>query len=409
MTMRAYRFRIYPDPEQETQLIRTIGCSRKIYNLMLSSRIDLYQKFLDKEITEDELRVEQKKITPASYKEKHPYLKEVDSLALASEWTNLNNAYSNFFKRVRSKSGRKGFPRFKSKNRDRHSFKTMITGQNIRLDDRGLKLPKMKAPVRIVKHREVYGSLKSVTVTHERSGKWYVSILYDERDMIDRSLPDTGNAIGIDLGLTDFLVNSDGEKIDNPRIGRGLRDRLAKEQRKLSRKYEAAKTRARKNGEKLDLEACHNYQKQKRKVARVSEKIKNKRSDFLHQLSSMIVKNHDIIVCESLRSSNLVKNHSLAFSISDASWSEFVRQLEYKSSLYGRVFVKVDQYYPSSQICHACGRRDGKKSLDIREWVCPGCGAFLDRDVNAAINILGEGLRMLIEQGVVVEPWEPRG
>ena len=373
--LKAYKFRIYPTEEQEIFFAKTFGCVRKVYNLMLNDRKKAYE-----EIKNDP----SKKMTfptPAKYKKEFPFLKEVDSLALANAQLNLDKAYKNFF---RNKSV--GFPRFKSKKNPVQSYTTNNQNGTVALiDNKFIKVPKLKSLIRIKLHRQPKGMIKSATVSRHASGKYYISLLCKEEIS---ELPKTNSAIGIDLGITDFAILSDGQKIDNHKFTSKMEKKLKREQRKLSRRALLAKKKG------IPLSEAKNYQKQKRKVARLHEKVMNQRTDFLNKLSTEIIKNHDIICIEDLNVKGMLRNHKLARSISDVSWSSFVAKLQYKADWYGREIIKVNQWFPSSQICSECGHKDGKKSLDIREWTCPICHTHHDRDINASINILIEGLRI---------------
>ncbi|RBR30048.1 IS200/IS605 family element RNA-guided endonuclease TnpB [Enterococcus cecorum] len=373
--LKAYKFRIYPTEEQEIFFAKTFGCVRKVYNLMLNDRKKAYE-----EVKNDP----SKKMTfptPAKYKKEFPFLKEVDSLALANAQLHLDKAYKNFF---RNKSV--GFPRFKSKKNPVQSYTTNNQNGTVALiDSKFIKIPKLKSLVRIKLHRQPKGMIKSATVSRHSSGKYYISLLCKEEIS---ELPKTNSAIGIDLGITDFAILSDGQKIDNHKFTSKMEKKLKREQRKLSRRALLAKQKG------INLFEAKNYQKQKRKVARLHEKVMNQRTDFLNKLSTEIIKNHDIICIEDLNVKGMLRNHKLARSISDVSWSSFVAKLQYKADWYGREIIKVDQWFPSSQICSECGHKDGKKSLDIREWTCPICHTHHDRDINASINILTEGLRI---------------
>ena len=373
--LKAYKFRIYPTEEQEIFFAKTFGCVRKVYNLMLNDRKKAYE-----EVKNDP----SKKMTfptPAKYKKEFPFLKEVDSLALANAQLNLDKAYKNFF---RDKSV--GFPRFKSKKNPVQSYTTNNQNSTVALiDSKFIKIPKLKSLVRIKLHRQPKGMIKSATISRHASGKYYISLLCKEEI---NELPKTNSAIGIDLGITDFAILSDGQKIDNHKFTSKMEKKLKREQRKLSRRALLAKNKG------IPLSEAKNYQKQKRKVARLHEKVMNQRTDFLNKLSTEIIKNHDIICIEDLNVKGMLRNHKLARSISDVSWSSFVAKLQYKADWYGREIIKVDQWFPSSQICSECGHKDGKKSLDIREWTCPICHTHHDRDINASINILTEGLRI---------------
>ena len=373
--LKAYKFRIYPTEEQEIFFAKTFGCVRKVYNLMLNDRKKAYE-----EVKNDP----SKKMTfptPAKYKKEFPFLKEVDSLALANAQLHLDKAYKNFF---RDKSV--GFPRFKSKKNPVQSYTTNNQKGTIALiGSKFIKLPKLKSLVRIKLHRQPKGMIKSATISRHASGKYYISLLCKEEI---NELPKTNSAIGIDLGITDFAILSDGQKIDNHKFTSKMEKKLKREQRKLSKRALLAKNKG------IPLSEAKNYQKQKRKVARLHEKVMNQRTDFLNKLSTEIIKNHDIICIEDLNVKGMLRNHKLARSISDVSWSSFVAKLQYKADWYGREIIKVDTWFPSSQICSECGHKDGKKSLDIREWTCPICHTHHDRDINASINILTEGLRI---------------
>ena len=373
--LKAYKFRIYPTEEQEIFFAKTFGCVRKVYNLMLNDRKKAYE-----EVKNDP----SKKMTfptPAKYKKEFPFLKEVDSLALANAQLHLDKAYKNFF---RDKSV--GFPRFKSKKNPVQSYTTNNQkGTVVLIDSKFIKVPKLKSLVRIKLHRQPKGMIKSATISRHSSGKYYISLLCKEEIS---ELPKTNSAIGIDLGITDFAILSDGQKIDNHKFTSKMEKKLKREQRKLSRRALLAKKKG------IPLSEAKNYQKQKRKVARLHEKVMNQRTDFLNKLSTEIIKNHDIICIEDLNVKGMLRNHKLARSISDVSWSSFVAKLQYKADWYGREIIKVNQWFPSSQICSECGHKDGKKPLDIREWTCPICHTHHDRDINASINILIEGLRI---------------
>jgi len=369
MTVRqkAYKFRLYPNEEQQQFFAKTFGCSRAIWNMMLADKIKHYED------TKETLHN-----TPAQYKNEFPWLREVDSLALANVQLNLQTAYKNFFQ-----SGF-GFPKFKKKSH-RQSYKTNNQKGSIALEGGHVKLPKV-GWVKVKAHRQINGVIKSATISMTPTGKYHISILCETEIF---PLPKTKSSVGVDLGISDFAILSTSEKIGNRRFFNRLSKKLAREQKILSRRALAAKKVGRK------LSESKNYQKQRMKVAKIHEKIAYQRKDFLSKLSTNLIKNHDVICIEDLSSKNLMRNHKLAKSIGDVSWSELVRMLEYKSSWYEKQVSKISRWYPSSQICSDCGFNTGKKSLSVREWACTNCGSHHDRDINASINILNEGLRLL--------------
>ncbi|WP_373804616.1 IS200/IS605 family element RNA-guided endonuclease TnpB [Jeotgalibaca porci] len=371
---KAYKFRLYPNIEQEILIAKTIGSSRFVYNHMLNAW-NISYKETGKGLSYGKCSA----MLPSMKKsEDTSWLKEVDSVALQSSIKDLAESFDRFFKKQTQ------FPKFKSKKNPVQSYTTKNTNNNLAIIGNKVKLPKLGL-VSFSKSREVNGRILSATIRKNASGKFFVSLLCEEEIA---ELPKTNKSIGIDLGITDFAILSDGQRLDNHRFTAKMAQKLKREQRKLSKRALVAKQ----NG--IHLSEAKNYQKQKRKVARLHEKVVNQRNDFLNKLSTVIIKNHDIICIEDLNTKGMLRNRKLAKSISDVSWSSFVTKLQYKADWYGREIIKVGKWFPSSQICSKCGHKDGKKSLEIREWTCPTCHSHHDRDINASINILNEGIRI---------------
>ena len=351
--LKAYKYRIYPDAEQMQFFAKCFGCVRFVYNRMLSDRIEHYN------LTGKSLNN-----TPAQYKSEFTWLKEVDSLALANAQMNLNTAYRNFF---RDKSN--GFPKFKSKKNNNFSYTTNNQKGTVYVENGYIKLPKLKSPVKIRQHRSFEGVIKSCTISKAPSGKYHISILVETEI---QKLPASDMRVGIDVGIKDFAVLSNGEAYKNPKHLRKSEKRLAKLQRDLSRKQIGSSNR----------------NKARIKVAKLHEKIANQRMDFLHKKSTEIIRENQAIVIEDLKVKNLMKNHNLAKSIAEVSWSRFREMLDYKSRWYGRELIIAPPDYPSS-LCSYCGNRSSQtKDLACRIYVCPECGLEIDRDYNASLNLL---------------------
>ena len=352
--LKAYKYRIYPDAEQMQFFAKCFGCVRFVYNRMLSDRIEHYN------LTGKSLNN-----TPAQYKSEFTWLKEVDSLALANAQMNLNTAYRNFF---RDKSN--GFPKFKSKKNNNFSYTTNNQKGTVYIENGCIKLPKLKSPVKIRQHRSFEGVIKSCTISKAPSGKYHISILVETEI---QKLPASDMRVGIDVGIKDFAVLSNGEAYKNPKHLRKSEKRLAKLQRDLSRKQIGSSNR----------------NKARIKVAKLHEKIANQRMDFLHKKSTEIIRENQAIVIEDLKVKNLMKNHNLAKYIAEVSWSRFREMLDYKSRWYGRELIIAPPDYPSSQLCSDCGNRSSQtKDLACRVYICPECGLEIDRDYNASLNLL---------------------
>lgn len=363
MIKRAYKYRIYPNNEQKVFFAKCFGCARFFYNKSLSNMNEIYKstgKF--------------KNITPASYKEDYPFLKEVDSLALSNAQLNRNTAFKGFF------SHKTGFPKFKSKRNDQ-SYTTNNQGSvKFSNNDRYITVPKCSR-IRIKKHRDFYGDIKSITVSMTTDNKYYISLLVEEEN---KPLKESNKIIGLDLGIKDLIVDSNGHKYKNHKYLTKSQNKLTKEQRKLSKM----------------VKGSNNRNKQRIKVARLHKHIQNQRNDYLHKLSKKIIDENQIICIESLLVKEMMNDSKLARNISDVSWYRLVSMLLYKADWYNRKVIKVPSTYPSSQICSKCSYKNSiTRDLAIRKWTCPKCGSIHDRDINAAKNILSKGIEILTKDG----------
>ena len=372
--LKGYKYRIYPNKEQIIQIEKTFGCCRFVYNQLLAKKIDLY-KNEQKSINKTDCNNYCNRILKKEYE----WLKEVDKFALTNSIYNLDEAYKNFFRRVKQGNEKVGFPKFKSKKNHYYSYKTNFTNNNIKVDfdNNKVQLPKLKW-IKCKLHRKFTGKILFVTISKTPSNKYFISFNVEcEYDIIPVQ---NNNAIGIDLGIKDLLITSDGEVINNEKLTYKYEKKLAKLQRQFAKKKKGS----------------NNWNKQRIKIARLHEKITNIRKDNLHKISYTLVKENQFIFSEDLNIKGMVKNHNLAKSIHDCSWYELTRQLEYKAEWNKRIYKKVNRYYPSSQLYSKCGYiNKDVKNLALREWTCPICGKHHDRDKNASINILNEGLKNL--------------
>ena len=368
---RAYRYRIYPDHEQRIMLAKTFGCCRFIYNRMLSDKKEWYEK-----------HHEMLRTTPAQYKKEFEWLKEVDSLALANAQLHLESAYRKFFREERA-----GFPKFKSKRCSKHSYTTNVVNGNIRIEENRLRLPKV-GKVKIILHRQMPkgAKLKSATVSREASGKYYASLLCEIPDPENQGkeiCAEGAKILGIDYAMQGMGVFSDGTRAEYPGYYKSAQQKLAKEQRKLSRCQKGSK----------------NYEKQRRRAARCHEKIRNQREDFQHKLSRKIAGRYDVVAVEDLDMKSMSRGLHLGKGVMDNAYGAFLQKLAYKLEEHGGQLIRIDKWYPSSQICSSCGHiHPEMKDLSIRTLFCDWCLEYIDRDENAAINIREEGRRHLRKQ-----------
>ena len=361
---KAYKFRIYPNAEQQIILAKTFGCVRFIYNQMLSDKINHYEE------TKQKLNN-----TPAQYKSKFPWLKEVDSLALANAQMNLQTAYNSFFRNPKI-----GFPKFKSKKSNRRSYTTNCVNGNISIDNGFLKLPKVGL-VKLKQHRLILSNykLKSVTISQTPSGKYYASVLFEYENQIQEQ--ELHDFLGLDFSMHGLYKDSNGNEPAYPRYYRQAEERLKREQRKLTLMQKGSKNRS----------------KQRIKVANLHEKVANQRKDFLHKQSRQIANAYDCVCIENLDMKAMSQSLNFGKSVADDGWGMFVTFLKYKLEETGKRLVKVNKFFASSQICNVCGYKNtATKNLSIRAWDCPECGAHHDRDINAAINIRNEGMRLVL-------------
>jgi len=368
---KAYNFRLYPNKEQEILFNQTFGCVRFIYNKMLAERKEIYEKFKN---DKEELK-KYKLPTPAKYKAEFEWLKEIDSLALANAQMNLQTAYNNFFRDTKI-----GFPKFKSKHKDKNSYTTNNVNNNIRIEGKKIKLPKIGF-VNVKLHREIPDNqvIKSCSISRTPSGKYYISILVEFEQYIKPFTYKEENVLGLDFDMKNLYTDNQGIRAKYPRFYRKALEKLKKEQRKLSKM----------------VKGSQNRRKQKLKVSRLHEKVSNCRKDFLHKKSRELVNNCDAIAIESLNMKAMSQCLNFGKSVMDNGWGMFTAFLKYKLEFDGKQLVKVDKWYPSSKTCNDCGNVNRELKMSDREWICKSCGSILDRDYNAAKNIREEGIRLL--------------
>lgn len=366
----AYKFRIYPNSEQEVMFVKTFGCARFVYNYFLQKIIEQYEK--------DKTRLTYTKcakmMAEMKRMEKFSYLKEVDSISLQQSLRHLDSAFSNFFKIAKIK-----FPRFKSKKDTKKSYSTVCVNGNITISNEGLRLPKI-GEVKIKQHRIIpsHYTLKSVTISKTASGKYYASILFEYENQVTSK--EQHSFLGLDFCMNGLYKDSNGECANYPKHYRKAECKLKKEQRKLSLMEKGSKNR----------------NKQRIKVAKLHERVANCRKDFLHKLSRKIVNTCDCVCIEDLDMKAMAQALNFGKSVCDNAWGMFTAFLNYKLEQAGKVLVKVDRFFASSKTCSKCGYVNKEiKNLAIRSWTCPNCGIYHDRDTNAAINIRNEGMRII--------------
>ena len=360
--LKSYKYKLKPSDEQIVLLNKHFGSIRFAYNYFLNER----KKEYDDNKNTINYYDNAKSLTELKKQEEYSWLNEINSQSLQYSLKCLDGAYQNFFK------FKKGFPKFKSK----HTKNSFSVPQSTKLIDGKLLIPKFKEPIDLILSRRFNGKIKSCTISKTPTNEYFVSILVET---IHSVVIKTGKSIGIDLGIKDFVITSEGYKYKNNRYTKTYSKKLKENQQHLSRKTKGS----------------NRYQKQKLKVATIYKKITNSRLDNLHKVSTELIKKYDLIVLEDLNIKGMIKNHKLSKHISDASWSKFIELLTYKAEWNDKKIVKIDRFFPSSKTCNCCGYINQNLKLDMREWTCPSCKIKLDRDLNASINILNEGYKII--------------
>ena len=360
--LKSYKYKINPNEEQTVLLNKHFGSIRFAYNYFLNERKKEYETNKNTINYYDNA----KSLTELKKQENYSWLNEINSQSLQYSLKCLDGAYQNFFK------FKKGFPNFKSK----HTKNSFSVPQSVKLIDGKLVIPKFKEPIDLILSRRFNGKIKSCTISKTPTNEYFVSILVETTHSV---VPKTGKSVGIDLGIKDFVITSEGYRYKNNRYTKTYAKKLKEHQQHLSRKTKGS----------------NRYQKQKLKVATIYKKITNSRLDNLHKVSTELIKKYDLIVLEDLNIKGMIKNHKLSKYIVDASWSKFVEFLTYKAEWNDKKIVKIDRFFPSSKTCNSCGYINQNLKLDMREWTCPSCNTKLDRDLNASMNILNEGYKLI--------------
>jgi len=386
--LKAFKYKIYPTKEQKTFIHQHFGAVRFVYNYFLDKKINFYKE--NKENKKKSLnRFEcSRMLTVLKKEEDYKWLSEVSSRSLMQSLINLENAYKHFFRRLKKGDKKAGFPKFKSRYKYNSFYNDMSVYVNI--EKNSIRIPKFKNEIKAKIHCKADGELRNITIKMANNS-YYAVCLYKTEDIENNYEIDLNKAVGIDLGIKDFAILSNGTRYGNKNFLKNEQRKLARLNRKLSKKI----------GSKKGDKKSNNFLKAKLKLAKKHQHIANKRKDYLHKISHSLVKNYDVISVESLAVKNMIQNKHLSKAISDMGWGEFVRQLQYKAEWNNKILIKIDRWFPSSKTCSQCGYKNENLKLSERSWECPECGTVLDRDLNAAINIKNKGLHNLNAVGTV--------